>query len=233
MDPRRAIRPAAVGVDGGDLRRWLLVRPGVGRDPAARPPRVRRPGAPQHPAQDGDRLGGPLRAAGSVPAHTVPCAQEVATFWRIARPCWSIRTSRGRRRRSSCSSLVRSPGRPRPASLSAWRSQLRSASDETSRSAAGGGSIARCCGRGVPPRRGTTAGRAGARHRLPPHLGPYLPVSVERGQPHGVREHGCLPVPERRMTVHLVRGIGTVEDRLYRRPARQGCRQEYGGLPLI
>jgi len=137
--PRRARRPAAARIRGGDVRRHGLVGPGAGRDPAARPGVVGRAGHIQDPAQQRERRVRPLRAAGPLAAHTVACAQEAAAFRRSSRSCRSVCTSRRSRRNSSRSSVVRSPGCPRPASASSCRSQWRSASDDTPRSAASAG----------------------------------------------------------------------------------------------
>ncbi len=139
VDARRTIRPATTRVDGGDLGGQRRIGLGAGRDPAARPRVVRRTGDLQHPAQERDGIGGLLLMDEPVAAHEVSFAKKAAAFFKISRSCLRTWFSRRSWRSSSRSSLVRSPGCPRPASASSCRSQWRSASDETPRSAASAG----------------------------------------------------------------------------------------------
>src|SRR5207249_5713777 len=77
-------------------------------------------------AQQPDRQGGLLRGDEREP-HAFSFAKKAAAVFRLPRSIRSVRFSRRRRPSSSRSSVVSAPAGPRPASISACRTQLRSA----------------------------------------------------------------------------------------------------------
>ena len=125
VDARGTVRAAAAGVDQPNRGREA----GVGDRPRRR--RARPPGVvaarrhAQDAAQPGDRVGPLLRLDDPEPAHRVASlAKKVAACRRISRSSRRTRFSR-RTRASSSRSAVVSPSLRRPASRSAWRTQLR------------------------------------------------------------------------------------------------------------
>jgi len=133
-DARHAVGAPTLLSDLRDLRRQRLVRVGAGRDPATRPRVVPRAANVEYSAEDGDRIVGLLRRDEPLAAHKVSRAQEAAALRKISRSCWRISTSRRKRRNSSRSPVVGSPGCPCPSSTSARLIQPRSARSETPRS---------------------------------------------------------------------------------------------------
>ena len=127
MDPRGPVGSARVDVNRLNLRRQrgVLSRP---RTRGTSVPRVVPAGGDlQHPAQSGDRRGGPERLHESDDPEgiaSVSRANQAAAFFKLSRSSRSRAFSRRRRRRSSRSAVVR-PSARRPASRSAWRTQLR------------------------------------------------------------------------------------------------------------
>ena len=81
----------------------------------------------QHTAQGGDRMGGPVRLHESEDPEgiaSVSRANQAAAFFKISRSSRRRAFSRRKRRTSVCSAVV-NPSSRRPASRSAWRTQLR------------------------------------------------------------------------------------------------------------
>src|SRR2546426_4101583 len=126
VNPRAAVALQALGMD----RRDLEAQPGVRLRPGRR--RARLPGVEararhlERAAQQPDRDGGLLRGDEREP-HAFSFAKKAAAFFRMSRSIRSVRFSRRSRPSSSRSSVVNAPAGPRPASISPWRTQLRSA----------------------------------------------------------------------------------------------------------
>src|SRR5712692_1803337 len=126
VNPRTAIPLPALRVDRGDLEAQSFIRPDV---------RCRRPRLPrvearardlQRAAQQPHREGGLLRGDEREP-HAFSFAKKAVAFFRMSRSIRSVRFSRRSCPSSSRSAVVSAPGVPRPASISACRTQLRSA----------------------------------------------------------------------------------------------------------
>src|SRR5438445_4194244 len=130
--PRLGGNPWAPGalprrrVDGGDLETQAFVRPRARRRRARLPGVEARARHLERAAEHPHREDGLLR--GDEPeSHGVSFAKKAVAFFRMSRSIRSVRFSRRSRPSSSRSSVVSAPGVPRPASISACRTQLRSA----------------------------------------------------------------------------------------------------------
>src|SRR2546425_726454 len=126
VNPRAAIPLPALRVDHRDLEAQSFVR---------LPARGRRPGLPrvetrarhlQRAAEQPDWKGGLLRRDEREP-HAFSFAKKAVAFFRMSRSIRNVRFSRRSCPSSSRSAVVSAPGVPRPASISACRTQLRSA----------------------------------------------------------------------------------------------------------
>src|SRR5215831_2534858 len=125
-NPWAAVAVPALGMDRGDLQPQPRVRLRTWRR-GTRLPRIETGArdleyATQHP----HREAGLLRGDEPEP-HGFSFAKKAVAFFRMSRSMRSVRFSRRSRPSSSRSSVVSTPGAPRPASTSAWRTQLRSA----------------------------------------------------------------------------------------------------------
>src|SRR4051812_31955419 len=89
----------------------------------------------QHPAQRRHAVLGLLRPD-ERESHAFSLAKKAAAFFKISRSSFRTRTSLRSRESSSRSSVVSAPAGPRPASISACFTQLRSADTVRSRSRA-------------------------------------------------------------------------------------------------
>src|SRR3989441_7372626 len=135
VDPGAPVALPSLRVDRGDLETQPFVRPRARRR-RARLPRVEaRARHLERAAEHPHREDGLLR--GDEPeSHGCSFAKKAVAFFRMSRSIRSVRFSRRSRPSSSRSSVVSAPGVPRPASISACRTQLRSAVSVRSRSRA-------------------------------------------------------------------------------------------------
>src|SRR5262245_42200975 len=126
MHPRTAVAPAALHVNRLNCDPELLILLGPPRE-GSRLPRVEpRARYLQRAAQHPHRELGLLRGDESKP-HGFSFAKKAVAFFRMSRSIRRVRFSRRRRPSSSRSAVVSAPVAPLPASISACRTQLRSA----------------------------------------------------------------------------------------------------------
>src|SRR5919197_2705991 len=142
VDARSTIGAARGPVELADLLQQLLVGPCPRGGTSLEPGVEATTRDVQDPAQQADRVVSLLRRDEPIPAHrVVSFAKKAAAFFSISRSWRSTWFSRRRRRSSCCSAVVSSPGRPWPASTSAWRTPLRRVWPETPRSLASSGIV--------------------------------------------------------------------------------------------
>jgi hypothetical protein len=136
-------------------------RPVLARRASLEPGGEASAGDAKDPAQQADRVGGLLRHDEPIPAHrVVSFAKKAAAFFRISRSWRRVWFSRGRRPSSSRSAVVSSPGRPRPASTSAWWTQCAGSARKPRGPWPAQGWSCRRCGPAPQPQRGTLPDRA-------------------------------------------------------------------------
>src|SRR3989449_590815 len=126
VNPWAPVALPRLRVDRGDLETQPFVRPRARRRRARLPGVEARTRHLERAAEHPHREDGLLR--GDEPeSHGFSFAKKAVAFFRMSRSIRSVRFSRRSRPSSSRSSVVSAPGAPRPASISACRTQLRSA----------------------------------------------------------------------------------------------------------